>query len=103
MSLLKFDDVVKKQDLETRDVLIPEWGGSVRIRQWTVAERNDFTKRKDEPGIGAWLVSILTVDEEGKQWCPAERAMELDRKNPKALDAIVAAIIEVNTVNKEEV
>lgn len=105
--LLKFDDVLKKQDLPTTDVEVPEWGGSVRVRHWTLSERNEFQRRvntdSDKDGVGAWLVSILAVNEDGGVWCPADKVAELHKKNPKPVDALVNAILELNRVTKEDV
>ena len=106
MTLLKFDEVVAKQDLPTKDIEVPEWGGTVRIRHWTVAERDEFSRRvksEDKESVGAWIVSVLAVDENGKQWCPEGKAIELSKKNPKAIDLLVSAIVDLNKVTDTEV
>lgn len=38
MALLTKADIFAAQDLPTRDVEVPEWGGTVRIRALTVAQ-----------------------------------------------------------------
>lgn len=107
MTLLKFDEVMAKQDLPTKDVPVPEWGGSVRIRHWTLAERAEMLRRnetsEEKENVGAWLVASLTVDEQGNPWCPADRVIELQKKNPKAIDTIAAAILELNAVTKDTI
>ena len=106
MTLLKFDEVVAKQDLPTKDIEVPEWGGTVRIRHWTVAERDEFVRRSakdDKESVGSWVVSILAIDESGKPWCPPERASELQKKNPKAIDVIVNAVIELTKRTEKSV
>lgn len=108
MALIKFDEALKTQDLPTVDIPIPEWGGSVRVRHWTLAERNEFSKRNasdaDKKQTGEWLLCLLCVNEDGSQWCPPERVAELDKKNPKAIDAIVSGIIKLmGGVTEEEV
>lgn len=106
MTLLKFDEVIAKQDLETKDIFIPEWGGSVRVRPWTVAERNEFRRRatsaEDKDDVGAWLVSLLAVDENGKQWCPPDRIKELQQKHANAVQRIESGIMDLNKFDEKK-
>jgi len=107
MTLLKFDEVVAKQDLETKDIFVPEWGGTIRVRPWTVAERNEFSRRasgnEDKDDLGAWLVSLLAVDENGNRWCPPDRIKELQAKNAKAVQCLVDAILDLTKVGEKEI
>jgi len=42
MGLLTRDAILEAQDLQHEEVYIPEWGGSVRVRTLTGAERDAF-------------------------------------------------------------
>lgn len=106
MALIKFDEAVKTQDLPTADIEVPEWGGSVRVRHWTLAERDEFTKRsqdaKQKDKTAEWLIGLLVINEDGSRWLPEGRFAELNGKNPKAIDAIVGGIIKLMAPVTEE-
>ena len=106
MALIKFDEAVKTKDLPTEDIPVPEWNGAVRVRHWTLAERDEFTKRSkneaEKDNTAEWLICLLTVNEDGTPWCPNGRFKELNAKNPKAVDAIVSGIIKLMAPVSEE-
>lgn len=106
MTLLKRDAILKSQDISTKDVEVKEWGGSIRVRQMTVAERNEFSRKassEDKDKVGAWLVTILAVDESGVPMFTAEDIPELEKRNFHALDKVVQAILEVNSLGEKQV
>jgi hypothetical protein len=42
MPYLNREDILKAEDLQTRDVDVPEWGGTVRIRGLSGADRDAY-------------------------------------------------------------
>lgn len=106
MGLLSRNAILQAKDGKTKDVDVPEWGGTVRVRTWTVAERNQFhDKSKAEEGLktSAWLVALLAVDEAGAALFTLEDVIGLEKKSPRALDALVSGIFELNTGGKAAV
>jgi hypothetical protein len=106
MTLLKRDAILKAQDIETKDVEVKEWGGSIRVRQMTVAERNEFSRKassEDKDKVGAWLVTLLAVDESGGAMFKPEDIPDLEKRNFHALDTVVQAILEVNSLGEKQV
>lgn len=107
MSLLTRDAILKARDISTKDVEVPEWGGTVRVRQMTVAERDEFAKRaKDDANAestGMWIVLRLVVDESGVPLFRPEDVEELKKRSFKAFDRLTDAVLSVNGVGKTEV
>lgn len=103
--LLKREDVLTSHDVKTKDVEVAEWGGSVRVRQMTLAERGEFARRGAD-GVattGAWLLATLCVDENGKRMFTDDDVEGLMRRNHRAIDRVVDAILEVNGLDQKKV
>lgn len=106
MTLLNREAILGSQDIVTQDVAVPEWGGSIRVRTMTVAERNDFARRassEDKVSVAAWLISVLAVDQAGVTLFKPEDVQELERRNFRAVDRVVQAILEVNGITEKKV
>lgn len=100
MALLSRDSILKAQDVQTRDIEVPEWGGSIRVRTMTVAERLEFVRRvsdpKDTHSAAAWLLAELSVDANGARLFQPEDVVELEKRNFRAVESVVSVIIELN-------
>jgi hypothetical protein len=106
MALLKREAILAANDVEVRDVEVPEWGGAIRVRSMTVAERNEFAARAGKESnisVGTWLVSRLAIDEEGNPVFKPEDVAALEAKNAKALDRLVSAVLQLNSVDEKKV
>ena len=107
MALLNRDAILNAQDVATKEVDVPEWGGMIRVRSMTVSERNEFARRaassEEKTSVGAWLVTLLAIDESGNRLFKAEDIEELEKRNFKAVDTVVNAILEVNQIGDKEV
>ncbi len=71
MTLIKSaDEILSKDDFSYTIIDVPEWGGSLRIRSLSGAERTIITKminqRKDGDGLFEKLVMLASIDEDGK-------------------------------------
>lgn len=64
MSLLTREQILKADDLPYEDVEVPEWGGVVRVRTLTGAERD------------AWEQSIITMQANGKKAPTMQRRLD---------------------------
>jgi hypothetical protein len=112
MGLLNKDQILAADDLPYEDVEIPEWGGTVRIRTMTGAERDAWeagiTVVKggksivDPTNFRAKLVVITVVDDEGNRIFSDGDAPALGRKNGAALDRAYSVSRRLNGITSED-
>lgn len=107
---LSKDDILKADDLPTRDVDVPEWCGTVRVRGLTGAERDQFdfvlSDAKNNPSkaqIRANLVGRCMVDEDGKRLFSETEVAKLAAKSGAALTRIFDVVRELSGMTKDAV
>jgi hypothetical protein len=98
MAYLMRDVILQVDDLLFEDVEVPEWGGTVRVRGLTGAERDAFeaemVERKgkkvhlDMQNFRAKLVVRSVVDEAGKRLFTDTDALLIGRKSAAALQRV---------------
>lgn len=113
MTLLSKDAILGADDLITEDVEVPEWGGTVRVRMMTGAERDAFeeslsrTKGKSVKAnlanLRARLVAKTVVDEAGKRLFTDAEAGVLGQKSAAALDRVFDAARTLNGMTEKDV
>lgn len=116
MALLKFTEILDADDFKTMDVEVPEWGGTVRIRNLTGAERDawesenikyDNKSGKNSPNLvnlRARLIAKCAINEDGTPLFTSKRAVEmLGSKASSALDRLFSACQELNAITDEDV
>lgn len=110
MTLLTRDAILTAQDLTHEDVPVPEWGGTVRVRTLTGAERDtlgasmvDADGNPDLAGYRVRLVAASVVDEAGARLFGAADAAALGAKSAIALDRVAAAVERINGMGVEAV
>lgn len=92
------EQILAADDLLTEDVAVPEWGGTVRVRGLTGAERDAFEQGTIEQrgrkvkarlvNIRARLASLCIVDEQGQRLFSEADMVELGRKSARPLDRV---------------
>jgi hypothetical protein len=110
--LLSKDQILSADDLPYRDVEVPEWKGSVRVRTMTGAERDSFeadiyqkkgdTIELNREHFRAKLLGRCIVDEKGARLFSDKDIMVLSAKSVKALDRLFTVAQELNGISKEE-
>lgn len=118
MGFLNRDQILGAKDMETRDVAVPEWGGTVRIRMLSGKERDAFeastvemkkdgTQKRNADNLRARLVGLCIIQADGPE---AGRRMFVDaeikllgEKSAKALQRVFNACQELNAVSDEDV
>lgn len=109
MTYLSKDDIFKADDRPTRDVEVPEWGGTVRVRGLSGAARDEFEEslRETRPdgttvpnllNSRAKLASLCIVDEDGNQMFNEFEVGRLSLKSSAALDRVVNAASELSAL-----
>jgi PAS domain-containing protein len=87
------------KDIPTEDVHVEEWGGTVRLKGLTGAERDAYeasivemrgeTRRYKLQNMRARLVALCLVDEDGRRLFADDQAVKaLGKKSSKALDRL---------------
>ncbi|EFC78984.1 hypothetical protein, partial [Parafrankia sp. EUN1f] len=98
MSLLTRDAILAVDDRKSVDVECPEWGGTVRLRSISGAQRDQFeqsclvqkgkTRQVNMRNARAKLIILCAVDEDGaRMFSDADLAL-LTKKNAKPLDRL---------------
>jgi hypothetical protein len=111
--LLSREAILAANDLPTEDVEVPEWGGAVRVRTLTGAQRDAFEAeivttngRKVERNtynIRAKLVAASVVGEDGKLLFSRTDVEALGAKSAAALDRVFDAASRLSGISDEDV
>lgn len=99
MPLLSRDAILGADDRRTEDVSVPEWGGMVRVRALSGAERDayeaglvqlraDGSSRVSLENVRARLVSLAACDEHGERLFSDGDVKVLGAKSGAALDRV---------------
>lgn len=112
MTLLTRDAILAVQDLPTKDVTVKAWGGTVRVRSLTGAERDAFevamlSARQQgqlSPGnIRARYAAMCIIDQTGAQLFSPSDIETLGGKSAQALDQVYQAILELNALSDSDI
>lgn len=108
--LLTREQILAAQDLKTEDVAVPEWGGTVRVRMMTGAERDALgaaligpDKKPDMREYRLRLVAACVVGEDGVALFGPDEIAMLGRKSGVALDRVYRIAERLNDVSAEAV
>lgn len=106
MTILSREAILSAQDLQTEDVPVPEWGGSVRVRVMTGSERDGFGAsllgadgKTVTDGYKAKLVARCIVGEDGDRLFSDNDVELLRAKSAAALDRVFLVADRINGVS----
>jgi len=112
--LLNKDQILAADDTEYRDIDVPEWGGQVRLKAITGADRDQYemsmarAREKgnlDKANFRAVLLARSICDEQLKPIFQPRDIYELGKKNARVLDKlfdVAAELAGIREVDKEE-
>lgn len=111
MTLLSKSQILAAADLVTEDVEVPEWGGTVRVRAITAAERDAFETSVVGDGKGkrnlvnlrARLAALAVVDEAGQRLFTDSEVEVLGGKSGAALDRVYSVAQRLSGLTEQEV
>jgi hypothetical protein len=113
MELLTKEAVLAAQDVHYEVVPVPEWGGDIRIRSMTGADRDAWEtwlvqNRSDDgkanlANLRARLAMLCCVDADGNRLFSEADVAALGAKSAKALDRVYAASTRLNAIGPEDV
>ena len=105
--------ILAAQDTPVRVVEVPEWGGAVRVKTLTAAERDAFESevvqrngrdvRTNTRNIRARMVALTVVDSGGVPLFSVSDIEALGQKSGKAMDRVWAAASELAGMREEDV
>lgn len=112
---LSAEEILGADDLAYEDVEVPEWGGTVRVREMPGTERDKFESQfvgKDGAsvraegleGFRARLAAASIVDENGRQLfrSPAE-VKRLGEKSARALQRVCDTAMRLSKMSEDDV
>jgi len=110
--ILSKQDILTANDIETKEVDVPEWGGTVFVRGLTGHERDKFESsivtrigketKVEMENIRAKLVSLCVVDEEGKKLFNETDVGMLTKKSGAALDRVFSVAQKLSGIGEED-
>lgn len=108
---LSRDAILELNDRTTKDVDVPEWGGTVTIREWGLPERAMFSEAMEGRGSGekslsdvmALCVVLSVVDGNGDRIFQEKDVPLISRKSGKAVERIFAAATSLNRLSAREI
>lgn len=113
MGFLSRDDILKADDRKTEVVPVPEWGGDVRLRTLSGAERDAFEastvevrggkQRQNFKNLRARLVALCLVDEDNRRMFTSGDVAKLGEKSSAALDRLFTKCQEMNGLSDGDV
>ena len=113
MTFLTRDQILQANDLETRSLDVPEWGGAVRVRALTGVERDALEasaiqgkgKNRDVnlTNFRAKLCARAIVDEQGKRIFEDADIAALGRKSSGALSKVYNLAAELSGISDADV
>lgn len=111
--LLSRDAILGASDIKSEEVHVPEWGGTVRVRGLTAAQRDAFEaasvtgngKRRDVnlANIRARLVALSVVDEKDQPIFNPGDVKALGEKSAGALDRVFSVASRLSGLSDEDV
>lgn len=109
MTLLSKDQILGADDLPTRDVEVPEWGGTVRVRGLTGKERDNLEvqnaiARKIGTDIDARGATVgrCMLDEHGNRLFTDREVGALGRKSAAPLDRLFDVVRDMSGMTDED-
>ena len=96
-------EILASQDLETVDVEVPEWGGTVRLRAMSGEEATKFV---DSLGgktstSAVKVVMLCAIDEEGNPLVSGEQLELLAKKSLRAILRLQKEVLRINGMTDE--
>ena len=109
MTKLTKDDIFKVDDLPTKDIDIPEWGGTLTIRTLTGAERDQFESafvnqdQIDIRGLKARLIQLTVQNGDGQPMFTKADLQKINSKSASVIDRIFQESQRLSGLTKEDV
>lgn len=100
------DEILNADDFRYTEVSVPEWGGKVRIKSMTAAQRDILSKAiktKGESEAAELALVMCIVDEEGNRIFKQEHIAGLKKKSVAPIARIMEAIAALSGGKSEDI
>lgn len=102
--ILSATEIEKASDLKTEEIDVKEWGGTVAIRELSVAKRQEYsdyiaTKPKDSDIVVA-IIAMSLVGADGSPLFQIEDMKALQNRSPAVLQNICKKIYTLNGLDE---
>jgi len=97
-------EILSAQDIETVDVEVPEWGGTVRLKSLSGEEASRFGEmfEKDKTGASLKILALSAVNEEGERLFSDTEVAQLKRKSLRAILKLQKEALRINGLTDDE-
>ena len=108
MKKLSKDDIFKADDLPTKDMDIPEWGGMLTVRTLTGTERDQFESafvnqdKIDIRGLKTRLIQLTVLNGDGNPMFTKADLLQLNGKSASVIDRIFQVSQRLSGLTKED-
>ena len=110
------DQILNADDMAYEDVEVPEWGGTVRVKTMSAAEKdafegslteirqvgNSIVQRPNLHNVRAKLLARCMVDEVGALLFSENDILDLGRKSAAAMDRVLAVAKRRNAMSEQD-
>ncbi|MGH3927651.1 MAG: hypothetical protein ACRDS1_01415 [Pseudonocardiaceae bacterium] len=110
MGYLGREAILSAEDSVTEDVEVPEWGGTVRVRGLTGAERDKIEalvagngKKMNFANLRARMCAASVVDESGERLFGEADIAALGGKSAAALDRVFSVVQRLSGITDEDI
>lgn len=100
--MLTKEQILLVTDKATKQIEVPEWGGSVFIRGMTIDDADYVASIKDDNQIGLKIIVRMVVDENGKQLFTDKDIPALKKKSIRAITRVVRQITDFSSLDTAE-
>lgn len=111
-AFLSRDQIFAIPDIQTEDVFVPEWNGTVRVKGLTAAERDAYETsivqqrgknvELNRQNIRAKLVVLTVVDQDGNRLFADTDVRKLGEKSAAAVDLLYGTASRLAGLSKDD-
>ena len=111
--MLTKDQILSANDRNIQEIEVPEWGGTVYIRNMTGGERDAYemslikmqgrNMQADLANARAKLCAICICDQDGNRLFTDDEVQELSKKSASALDRVYEQAEKLNGLKSDEI
>jgi len=102
--LLTKEDILSKDDIKTKIIRVPGWGGKVKVRGLNASERDELemkTISNKMTNQSAWIASKCVIDNESVQVFSIADIVGLGKKSAPCLQLVASAALSLSGFSKE--
>lgn len=109
---LSRESILSAPDVKVEDLEVPEWGGTIMVREMTTAEVENYSmslanndgsmNHRKLGGMRAKIVSWCVIDEEGEPVFKSSDVEALQRKSNRVVSLVFDKVLEMSGLLDDE-